>query len=912
MAGSIALLALFACGKVETPNLVDPYANLTGKSLGFDSDPPFFEKDASGNQNGLESATRGACGNVLLQWNPASDAVSGSNIIYYIYQATASGKEDFNNPPTYKTTHFYLTTGSLIPYLVQNLSPATTYYFVVRAADEAGNLSVINLNRLVERSVTTQGTRGSGASPNLYCPGGYAGDTVVLTGTSVAGSTTASFAAFPSPISVPVTQVSNNEVLAIVPANIQTGSIQVNPPGGPGTADSFLFFPPGQNISKNAGFSTEPAIAVSGTTIGMVWTDSYLGTGSGQGVVLFSFSTDSGQTFSAPFALSDPARTSSAPHLSFGPGTPPTVNVVWTDLDTTSNNSDIYFSRSLTGTLTSFSPPVNLSANAGASLHPRVTSSGSSVSVVWDDTSVLYGLSAVWGSTLNFKDVYLAGKGGRIYHSADQGQSWAKQIVNTPSDFNGIWGSGSADIYAAGAGGTIAHFNGSAWSSATVGTSTLNSVWGSGASDVYAVGAGGTIAHFNGSAWSSATVGTSTLNSVWGSGASDVYAVGAGGTIAHFNGSAWSSTTVGTSTLNSVWGSGASDVYAVGAGGTILHWDGIGPWAAQTVNSSDLTAIWGTTYTPSGTINSKEIIYAGTSAGKIIKKDGLLPWDASSVGVGGDLGITGLWGLILSGTNGITANIYGTEGDGPLLQWTGASWTYMHNIDATQGKIFYRLSSDGGLTFGLPTTLSSALALGPQAERPELVQSGLHLTIAWSESLSGIHVIQSSDGGANFSPWVISPFGSSSYPHGQKMTWDGGGYFYMVWEDTSLFPAQISMVKFPVNSLPNFNTSAPLSASGSASEPSVTAVGTRVIAAWVDQVQQKFDNNIPQNEIFLISSPDGGISFTPPVNFSSPFLDASENPSLINNGTGVFMAWQQWVPPTGPLPQNYELFFSHF
>jgi hypothetical protein len=250
------------------------------------------------------------------------------------------------------------------------------------------------------------------------------------------------------------------------------------------------------------------------------------------------------------------------------------------------------------------------------------------------------------------------------------------------------------------------------------------------------------------------------------------------------------------------------------------------------------------------------------------------------------------------------------------LQWTGASWTYLHNIDATQGKIFYRQSYDGGQTFGLPTTLSSLdspLLKSPPAERPELVQSGLNLTIAWSESQSGIHVIQSSDGGVSFPLTAISSFGSSPYPHGQKMTLDGGGNIYMVWEDTSLSPPQIRMVNFPENSLPDFNTSVQLSTSGSASNPSITAVGNRVIAAWVDQAQQKFDNNIPQNEIFLISSPDGGLSFTPPVNFSSPFLDSSENPMLVNDGIStIFMAWQQWVPPTGLLPQNYELFFSRF
>jgi hypothetical protein len=59
----------------------------------------------------------------------------------------------------------------------------------------------------------------------------------------------------------------------------------------------------------------------------------------------------------------------------------------------------------------------------------------------------------------------------------------------------------------------------------------LMGVWGSGASDVWAVGDSGTILHWNGSAWSSATSGTAnTLTGVWGS-ASNAWAVGRSGTI---------------------------------------------------------------------------------------------------------------------------------------------------------------------------------------------------------------------------------------------------------------------------------------------------------------------------------------------------------------------------------------------
>jgi hypothetical protein len=50
----------------------------------------------------------------------------------------------------------------------------------------------------------------------------------------------------------------------------------------------------------------------------------------------------------------------------------------------------------------------------------------------------------------------------------------------------------------------------------------LGAIWGSGASDVWAVGGLGTILHWDGSAWTSVSSGTTNgLSGVWGSGASD-------------------------------------------------------------------------------------------------------------------------------------------------------------------------------------------------------------------------------------------------------------------------------------------------------------------------------------------------------------------------------------------------------
>jgi hypothetical protein len=103
---------------------------------------------------------------------------------------------------------------------------------------------------------------------------------------------------------------------------------------------------------------------------------------------------------------------------------------------------------------------------------------------------------------------------------------------------------------------------------------TLYSIWGSSPSDVFAVGSGGTILHYDGSAWSAMSSGTTNeLDGVWGSSSSDVFAVGNGGTILHYDGSEWSPMSSGTTNdLTGIWGSSPSDVFAVGYDCPLLHY----------------------------------------------------------------------------------------------------------------------------------------------------------------------------------------------------------------------------------------------------------------------------------------------------------------------------------------------------
>lgn len=92
---------------------------------------------------GLASAS--ASGSMInLSWNAATDAVTASaQMVYGIYQATSPGGQNFNTPT-------YTTAAGQTSYAVSGLVPGQTYYFVVRAQDQAGNID----SNKVEKSAT--------------------------------------------------------------------------------------------------------------------------------------------------------------------------------------------------------------------------------------------------------------------------------------------------------------------------------------------------------------------------------------------------------------------------------------------------------------------------------------------------------------------------------------------------------------------------------------------------------------------------------------------------------------------------------------------------------------------------------------------------------------------------------------
>ena len=98
-----------------------------------DQTPPTFA--------GLKSATTCIPGPIgpertssyRLSWEAATDNVTpSSKIIYNVYQATTAGGENFSQPT-------YTTAAGVTSFDTPQLSSVKTFYFVVRARDQAGN-----------------------------------------------------------------------------------------------------------------------------------------------------------------------------------------------------------------------------------------------------------------------------------------------------------------------------------------------------------------------------------------------------------------------------------------------------------------------------------------------------------------------------------------------------------------------------------------------------------------------------------------------------------------------------------------------------------------------------------------------------------------------------------------------------
>lgn len=118
-------------GNVDA-NVVEVSATTTG-----DTTPPLFA--------GISGAATASSSSIALAWAPAADDITpAAALVYDVYRSTAAGGQSFAAPS-------YTTAPGATGLVATGLVPATTYHFVVRARDAAGNAD----SNTVERSAVT-------------------------------------------------------------------------------------------------------------------------------------------------------------------------------------------------------------------------------------------------------------------------------------------------------------------------------------------------------------------------------------------------------------------------------------------------------------------------------------------------------------------------------------------------------------------------------------------------------------------------------------------------------------------------------------------------------------------------------------------------------------------------------------
>ncbi|AKV04405.1 hypothetical protein AKJ09_11068 [Labilithrix luteola] len=101
----------------------------------------------------------------------------------------------------------------------------------------------------------------------------------------------------------------------------------------------------------------------------------------------------------------------------------------------------------------------------------------------------------------------------------------------------------------------------------------LFAAWGIG-EELWAAGSGGAILHFDGSEWHVEETGTTeTLNAIFGFAPDDIWSAGSAGMVLHFDGKKWSRVSLGQydGDLRSIWGAASDDMW-IGGERAMFHW----------------------------------------------------------------------------------------------------------------------------------------------------------------------------------------------------------------------------------------------------------------------------------------------------------------------------------------------------
>ncbi len=268
-------------------------------------------------------------------------------------------------------------------------------------------------------------------------------------------------------------------------------------------------------------------------------------------------------------------------------------------------------------------------------------------------------IRSFWGSSEN--NVFAAGRGGKLLHF--DGKEWEDKSGDTGAGFflEDIWGFSPSDVFAAGQGGLILHYDGQEWQVMGSGTEAhLYAVRGH-AGNIWA-GGSNIILRYAGGQWQEFFPENGVIPDIrdmWGSTEGSLFAAGMQGQILHYDGKNWRAMHSGTAAhLYALWGSSESSVFAAGSGGILLHYDGK-EWREMEKETDSsvlfLESLWGT---------SENNVWAGGYRGILLHYDGRI-WRETDLDTGG-YSITALWSVPDAGD---ASEIFAADESGKIFRF---------------------------------------------------------------------------------------------------------------------------------------------------------------------------------------------------------------------------------------------------
>jgi hypothetical protein len=218
--------------------------------------------------------------------------------------------------------------------------------------------------------------------------------------------------------------------------------------------------------------------------------------------------------------------------------------------------------------------------------------------------------------------------------------------------------------------------------------------------------------------------------------------------------------------------------------------------------------------------------------------------------------------------------------------------------DERQGnsEIYYKGSTDGGVTWGVDTRLSNDPA---NSWNPSVAVSGSVVHVAWYDDRNGagnweIYYKRSTDGGLSWGDETRMTNNShvSRYP----CIAVSGSVIHLVWHDDRDGNYDIYYKRSTDGGITWSADTRLTTDPGNALFPCVAVSGTTVHVVWIDP------RDTPNVEIYYKRSTDGGLSWETDEKLSNSFL--STYPSVAVSGSVIHVVWQDLRDG------NYEIYYK--